>query len=192
MTKERKYILIGGAILLFFAAMYRFGPDFEGFDSLEDDIALKEKKLAKYYQIVQEKSDLEAKHMRFNHALVRAEAGLLSGRTHALAAVDIQNILNDIAGRTGVEINSMRVLKQKNKPEEEEDSVENLYTSVHVQITLSSTIRQLKEVIYKIESSLKLLRVTGMRIRLTNVRQVEKIYSTLTVEGFMKKLENPL
>ncbi|MCP4351779.1 MAG: hypothetical protein GY795_40470 [Desulfobacterales bacterium] len=188
MTKERKYILIGGAILLFFAAIYRFGSDFEGFDSLEDDIALKEKKLAKYYQIVQEKSDLEAKHMRFNRALDRAEAGLLSGRTHALAAVDIQNILNDIAGRTGVEINSMRVLKkQKNKPEEEEDSVENLYTSVHVQITVSSTIRQLKEVIYKIESSLKLLRVTGMRIRLTSVRQVEKIYSTLTVEGFMKR-----
>ncbi len=186
MTKERKYILICGAILLICAAIYRFAPDFEGFDSLEQEIALKEKKLKKYHQILQESGELNTKLNSLNRTLDRVESKLLSGQTPALAAVDIQNILNDIAGRTGVEINTMRVLKPKDESEEE-NPVGNQYLAIPVQITINATTRQLKEILYKIENSLKLLRITDMRIRLTNVKQVEKIYSTLTVEGFMKK-----
>jgi hypothetical protein len=185
MTKERKYILIGGAILLLLGAVYRFFPDTEVFQPMGADLVLKERKILKYRQMVQERNELNAELISLNRAVERAEAGLLTGETPALAAVDIQNILNDIANRAAVQVQSMRVL---NPEESDKESPEKgLYLKIPVQITLISTARQLKEVLYQIETSLKFLKISEMRVRVNNIRDPEKIYSTLTVEGIMRK-----
>ncbi|MDM8522736.1 type II secretion system protein GspM [Desulfococcaceae bacterium HSG8] len=194
MTKERKYILIGGAILLLIGAIYRFGPaDFDGFHPLGEEISLKERKLVKYRQMVQERNELDGKLIALNRSLERAETGLLTGETPSLAAVDIQNILNEIGSRSEVEITSMRVLAPKNHLARDkgvtEESPAGQYTGIPVQISIVSTIRQLKELLYGIETSSKFLRVTEMKVRARD-RQVKKIYSTFTVEGFMKKRED--
>ncbi|QTA84509.1 type II secretion system protein GspM [Desulfonema magnum] len=184
MTRERKYILIGGMILLLLGAIYRFSPDVGDFQLLGDEIAMKERKVVKYRLMAQKRNELDARLISLNRAIERAESGLLTGETPALAAVDIQNILNDIGGRSEVEIQSMRILKPK-KPDKDSPA-KGRYLSIPVQITLNANIRQLKEVLYSIETSSKLLRISDMRVRVRNIRQTEQIYSTLTVEGFMK------
>ena len=50
--KERKILLIVGAILLLLGVVYRFFPFWESIDSLEDEIALTRKKLEKYRSMV--------------------------------------------------------------------------------------------------------------------------------------------
>lgn len=185
MTTERKYILIGGAILLLLGAVYRFYPDTEMFQPMGGDIALKERKIIKYRQMVQERNKLNAELISLNRALERAESGLLTGETPALAAVDIQNILNDIANRAQVQVQAMRVLTPEESDKESPEKA--LYLKIPVQITLISGTRQLKEVLYQIETSLKFLKISEMRVRVNNLRDAEKIYSTLTVEGIMKK-----
>ncbi len=111
MNKERKYILIGGAILLLIGAIYRFFPEIEAFQPSGEEIVLKQKKLIKYRQTVEERSQTDAKLIALNRSLERSEAGLLNGETPALAAVDIQNILNQIASKSKVEVKAMRVLE---------------------------------------------------------------------------------
>ncbi len=183
MNKERKYILIGGVLLLLTGAVYRFFPEIEAFQPSGEEIVLKQKKLIKYRQTVQERSQTDAKLIALNRSLERSEAGLLNGETPALAAVDIQNILNQIAGKSKVEVKAMRVLE----PAEPEDGppVKAQFLRIPVQITVSSSIRQLKEILYGIETSSKLLRITEMKVTAGRSKPAEQIYSTLVVEGFM-------
>jgi len=189
MNKERKYILIGGAILLLIGAIYRFFPEIEAFQPSGEEIVLKQKKLIKYRQTVEERSQTDAKLIALNRSLERSEAGLLNGETPALAAVDIQNILNQIAGKSKVEVKAMRVLE----PAEPEDGppVKAQFLRIPVQITVNSTIRQFKEILYGIETSSKLLRITEMKITAGRSKPAEQIYSSLVVEGFMNYKGTP-
>jgi Tfp pilus assembly protein PilO len=179
-NKERKIILIAGALVLFVGVLYRFFPVFESMESLEQEIVLKQKKLQKYRRMVQERNELESKLISYNRIVERAESGLLEGETSALAAVDIQNILNEITGKSDLEVLTMRVLKPEGKEED-------LYTTIPVQITLRCTVRQLKEVVYQIESASKLLRIGDFRVRVVRSKDEGQVQATLTVEGFTKK-----
>lgn len=185
LSKERKYILIAGGVLLFIGLLYRSFPFFLDIFSGSEEIAVKTRKLIKYRQIVQVRNKLEETLRSLNRTLTRAESGLLVGDTPALCAVDIQNILNEIANRTKVEIKTMLVLKPKQKKEMK-------YMSIPVKFSISSTIEQLKETLYRISSSPKIMKVKDIEIRTgrRNKDQVEQIESTITVEGFMKEKES--
>lgn len=147
------------------------------------EIAVKQRKLAKYHKALREKKDLEARLASLNRTLGRLESRLLTGDTPALAAVDIQNLLNGIAGRRAIDIKTMRVLK----PDGED---QNKYMVIPVEFSITSTVRQLKEVLYRIESSPKYLTINNIRITAPKLQQPEQIKSTLTVAGFMKKPES--
>lgn len=181
--KKRKYILIAGAVLLFFGLAYWLFPFFQGIQSGGTEIAAKKRKVAKYRQTVKERSDIEARFVSLNRSLEQAEAGLLTGKTAALAAVDIQNILNEIASGSGVEIRSVLVLKSQKLDTEH-------YISVPVQFTVNSTVRQLKEILYKIEASPKFLTVEKIGISIIRGRTPGQIQSDITVSGFMKKVKD--
>ena len=114
-------------------------------------------------------------------SLRQAETGLLSGKTPALAAVEVQNLMKRIVGEKGAQIRTIRVLRPEGKDE-------GAYVGIPVQATLQSNIRQLKDVLYDIESSDTLLHIRELRVRaIGRKRQLDQIQSTLTVEGFLKK-----
>jgi len=184
--KQKKYILITAAVLLLFGVIYRFFPFFQGIREAGAEIVLKERQLAKYRQIVQEGGDLQAKINSLNRTLKHVESGLLTGETPALAAVNIQTTLNEVASGSEVEIKRVQILKPQKMDEEK-------YLTVPVQFTISSTIRQLKEILYRIESSSKYLTIKKIRIsvhRRRSRKDLGKIQSDLTVAGVMKLPEN--
>ena len=180
MTRERRFILISGATLLFLGLIYRLFPGMTMPPPTVESIRMKEKQLARYHQKLQEKDVLQQQLVAVKQEIVRSEAALLAADTSALAAVEIQNILNEIADRSRIKISTMRVLSAK----EMEDSA---FVSIPVQVTFDCTIRQLKEILYRIESSPKLLLISEFRTRLNQKRGFEKIQTTLTVKGFMAK-----
>ncbi len=179
MNKERKYILIIGVIVLLAGAVYRFFPETGALFSGREEISLKEKKLARYREKVQEKESLEAARRSLQAELNLLESGLLSGGTPALAAVEIQNIVNEIAARGDAEIQSMQILPSRSVKD-------SPYVPVPVQVILSGSIRQLKEILYNIENAPKILKISSIRIRPQQRRQSDGVQSEFTVEGFMK------
>jgi len=184
--KQKKYILLAAGILLLFGVIYRFFPFFQGIREAGAEIVLKKRQLAKYRQMVHEGNDLQAKINSLNRTLKQVESGLLTGKTPALAAVNIQNTLTEVASRSEVEIKKVRVLKPEKMDEEK-------YLTVPVQFTISSTIRQLKEILYRIESSPKYLTIKKIRISVRHGRHrrdLGQIQSDLTVAGVMKLPEN--
>lgn len=181
MSKERRYIIIAGAILLLIGAVYRFYPDVRQFFSFQNEFALKRKNLIKYQQMVKEKNALEAALSAMEGQLQTAEAGLLSGETAAIAAVEIQNTLNEIAEENNVEIRSMQVMK----PEGQKDEP---YVSVPVQISIQTNTRGLKNVLYGIEASPKTFHITNLRVRTSGRTESDRIEAAFTVTGYMKRL----
>ena len=185
--KQKKYILLAAGILLLFGIIYRFFPFFKGIQEAGAEIVLKERQLAKYRQMVQEGDDLQTKINFLTRTLKQVEFGLLTGETPALAAVNVQNTLNEVANRSELEIKRVRVLKPEKMDGEK-------YLIVPVQFTISSTIGQLKEILYRIESSPKYLTIKKISISVRHGRRqradLGQIQSDLTVAGVMKLPEN--
>jgi hypothetical protein len=180
LSKERKLILIIGAILLVVAVGYRYEPQLTAIFTSQEGSELKEQRIFKLQRLIKKKNALENELKQLQTSLQKAEKGLLSSKTTSLAGVDIQNLLKKIAESQQAEIIRMRVL----------DPVEHTeidYLGIPVQITVRSTIRQLKDTLYRIANNPNLLYVTNLRINAVRGKKDYQIQSTLTVEGFMAR-----
>lgn len=181
--KRTRYLLIAGAVLLLLGLAYRLSPHFEGLQGGETEIAAQKKRVEKYRQTAKGRAALEASLASLTKSLEGAEAGLLTGKTEALAAVDIQNVLNEIALGSGLEIKSVQVLKSQKKDTD-------LYISVPVQFSVSATIRQLKDILYKIEASPKFfLTVERIGISVAGAGGPGQLRVDVTVSGIMKNIK---
>lgn len=176
-------------------AVYRFYPEMSQLIAPRQELAAKERRVAKYREQVKEAEGLKHRLKTLEEALAKGEAVLLTGKTPSLAAADIQNILQKAAEKCGVKISTVRVLKPEGAEKE-------IYVSVPVEFTTTSTIAQLKELLYLIESHPKYLKITKVRSRTAaggrrlpqgktrgGIAQavVEQIRSDITVSGFYKK-----
>jgi hypothetical protein len=183
LNRERKILLICGVVLLLAGAVYRFSPDVPSLFSGSDEMHFKEMELMKYRRVLKDKMRLDTALVSTERELARIEAGLLSQGTPTLAAVDIQNMLSDIAEQKEIMIRSMRSLQSK--PAEKGE-----YITIPVEVNMRGSIRQIKEMLFLIENSSKLLKITAIRIRLPNPLRPEEIHSTFTVEGLMKNMKS--
>lgn len=181
LTQERKIILAVGAVLLLLGAVYRFWPAMEGAVSVNDEIALKQSHVEKYRAIIARRDSAVTENAALKRQIRQMETRLLTGETPTLAAVEIQTILNDIAQAGGFKFATIRVVK----PVEGQD-VE--YIRVPVQFAMNSDIHQLKEVVYQLEASSKLLIITELNSSEARSRDGRLIRSTVTVEGLMKAI----
>jgi hypothetical protein len=192
--KKRRYLLIAGAVLLLVAFAYWLFPFFEGIQGGETDIASTKNRIARYRQVVRGKGELEARLVALSKSVEQAEAGLLTGETEALAAVNIQNTLNEIAMGSGVVIGSMQVLKspkaESNPNVRNPKKEEELYRSVPVQFSVSLTIRQLTDMLYKIEAHPKFfLTVEWIRISVAGAGSPGLIRCDIAVSGIMRNVQ---
>ena len=176
---QRKYLFIALAILLFLGIVYRFFPAFKEAAFPDQEIALKEKRLVKYQEIVAAGSHMDERLASLDKALKTLETGLLTGKTAPLAAVEIQKILQEIADKSRVEIRSVRVLK----PVELEDK---RYVSIPVEFHVIPTIRQLKEVLFRIETSPKYLTVQKVNAQYFPDKE-RRLRCHITIAGFMRQ-----
>lgn len=188
--KKRKYFLIAMVLLLMAGGIYRMWPQIEDIFTVDDTIVLKEKRLIKYQKMLHSAGDQEKELSILEAALKRGEAGLLTGKTPALAAADIQKVVHEIAKKSHVEIQSVRVLKPK-------DVVGSHYLSIPVQVVIKGVMRQLTKFLYQIVQSSKYLTVQEVRIIVTRRRLrgkasvSELIKADITINGFLKSSDAP-
>jgi hypothetical protein len=78
-------------------------------------------------------------------------------------------------------------------------SGKEMYLAIPVEITINSTMRQLTQMLYKLDRSAKLLRIAKLGIRsragrgrLARHVSSANIITTLTVVGFVKKMETEI
>jgi hypothetical protein len=177
---RKKYLVLAAGILLAAVLVFRIIPFCFQILPDENEIALKEATLLKYRKMAQEEIVLKKKIKFLKRAVERAEFGLLSGKTPSLAAVEIQNILNEIAARSDVEISRVQVLKV-------EDLNKGAYIFIPVRFTINLSVAQLKKMLYQIEKASKYLAIRNLNISVLRGKKSQQIRSDITVAGVMKK-----
>jgi hypothetical protein len=159
---------------------------------VNEALVLKQQKLEKYRQKLLEKKVVETELLALQNTLKQAEAGLLTGKTVSLAAAEIQEIVTGFANDAGGQIKTVRILQPDRSGNE-------MYLAIPVEVTINSTMRELTQLLYKIDSSPKLLRIAKLGIssrggvlrrgRPGSPVSPVNLVTTLTLEGFVKRME---
>ena len=189
LRKRRKIIVAGLALMALAAMFYLFNSLNRSTYRFNEALNLKQDKLGKYRQKVLEKKVMERELLSLQTTFKRAEAALLTGKTVSLAAAEIQQIVTNITNAAGAQIMTVRILQP-------DRSAKEMYLAIPVEVTINSTMRQLTQLLYKLDSSAKLLRIAKLgiksragRSRLVRGVRTVNLITTLTVEGFVKKME---
>jgi Tfp pilus assembly protein PilO len=106
----------------------------------------------------------------------RFSARFLTEAAPAVAASELQKLTKDMAAQASTEIRSERILP----PVERGELLE-----IPVEIAVSGEIRQLVDLLARLEGGDKLLTVQDLRVRVVNVSQPRELLATLTVSGFI-------
>ena len=190
--KKRKYFLLAMGLLLMVGAGYRIWPEIQDFLGAGGNIAVLKKRLVKYQQMVQSSAGLESNVALLKKTINQGESGLLTGKTPALAAADIQKLVREMAEKSQVEIKRVRVLKS-------EDVGGSLYLSIPVQLNISGSVRHLKEFLYQIMTSSKYLTVqkVGITVRRRRLgrnpsKMTESVSADVIVNGFLKRSDGQI
>ena len=189
LKKRRKIIVAASALLALLVLIYLIDALHRNTLLFNEALNLKQDKLAKYRQKVLEKKVVERQLLNLQNTFKQAEAALLTRKTVSLAAAEIQQIVTNITNAAGAQIMTVRVLQP-------DRSGQDMYLAIPVEVTINSTMRQLTQLLYKLDSSAKLLRIAklGIKSRAASARFGRRpssvnIVTTLTVEGFVKKME---
>jgi len=181
LTRERKILLISGVLLLCVGAIYRFYPELPVFFPQQNEMERKILRIKKYQSMLKSRKALQAQFDAVNRFLIKAESRLLEGETEMLSAVELQNILNDVARQSGVNAESVRIIQNKDK------DMGGMLTKISVNAKISASIAEIKKMVYLLENSDKLIDISRFRVRVLNARRPETVQSEFTVNGYMKK-----
>ena len=196
LRKRPKIIVAGLALLALAALIYLYDLLSQSTRQFNEALYLKQVRLAKNRQKVLEKKAVRRELLKLQTAFKRAEAALLTGKTQSLAAAELQEIVSRITKTAGGQIMTVRILQP-------DRSDKDMYLAIPLEVTINSTMRQLTELLYELDRSAKLLRITqiGIRSRTGSSKFASRgkraarviseniVTTTLTVEGFAKKME---
>ena len=179
-SMKKNRIIIIGIVLLTIGAVYRFFPDVQNLSANTPEIEIKKAKIVKLQKKVASREHIQRRLNNSRRVLKRAEKGLLKGETTAIAAVEMQRLINEAVQGAGVEVKSVKVLKTT-------ESKDTAYISVPVQFSMVSSIQQLSKVLYKLESLPKIVKITHLKARVRGKTNNSPINSTITVEGLTER-----
>ena len=117
-------------------------------------------------------TELDATVKRFD----KLADGFLTAATPAVAASELQKIVKEMAAQAKTEVRSERILPPADRGE---------LLEIPVEIAVSCEIRQLVDLLARLDSAPKLLPVQDLKIRVVNLTQPKDLLVTLTVSGFV-------
>jgi len=178
LSPRERSIVVGGAAILAVVVFWLFvvTPLRERTSATSDLVPERERLLARRLDLLARRAQIAAELESANTRVERLNARLLTAASPAVVASELQKIVKDMAAEARTEIRSERILP----PEERGDLLE-----IPVEIAVSAEIRQLVDLLARVEGSQKLLTVKDLRVRVVNVSQPKELLATLTVSGFI-------
>jgi Tfp pilus assembly protein PilO len=177
---RRERVLVTLAIVV---AVLVFGwvavvqPALERFAAAAELVPARRQVLSQRQELVARKAailrDLEATNARLEE---------LSGRffpaaTPAVVASELQKLVKEMAAQASTEVRSERILTPVDRGGD--------LLEIPIEIAVSADIRQLTDLLGRLERAPKLLAVQDLKIRVINVSQPKELLATLTLSGFI-------
>jgi len=176
-ARERVVILGGGGVAaLVLGWLFVLTPLLARNTATADLVPERERLLMRRLDLLARRGQIAAELEAANARVERLNGRLLTAAAPAVAASELQKIVKDMAAQATTDIRSERILP----PEERGELLE-----IPVEIAVSAEIRQLVDLLARVEAAQKLLTVKDVRIRVVNVSQPKELLATLTVSGFI-------
>jgi len=139
-------------------------------------VPAREQVLAQKRELIARRAAITAELDTTTTRIDKLAARFLTSATPAVAASELQKLVKDMAAEAKTEVRSERILP----PAERGEILE-----IPVEIAVSCEIRQLVDLLAKLDSAPKLLPVQDLKIRVVNISQPKDLLVTLTVSGFI-------
>ncbi|HLC01938.1 MAG TPA: type II secretion system protein GspM [Anaerolineales bacterium] len=173
--------MIGGtALVAFLAVNYLIVPAVSSHLQVRSEYREKVHALERFQLVVEGKRRYEKKFADAEQLFAQLEQQLLPGEKVAVAAADLQAMLHKAAGEAGVTIVSESI----HSPKKAEG-----FTQISVELSLNSDLKKLRDFIYKIESSRKLLTVPKLTVNASFPRPGAELQVTVVVSGYTSAQE---
>jgi type II secretory pathway component PulM len=175
--RERAIVLGGTAVaVLVLGWLFVLNPLLSSNTATADLVPERERLLVRRMDLLARRSQIAAELEAANAGIDKLNARLLTAAAPAVAASELQKLVKDMAAEARTDIRSERILP----PEERGELLE-----IPVEIAVSAEIRQLVDLLARVEGAQKLLTVKDLRVRVVNVSQPKELLATLTVSGFI-------
>lgn len=175
--RERVLIAVGviaGVLVLGWEFVLQ--PVRDRYRSAAELMPAREQVLARRLELIGRKAAITKELETTNAQLQALSDRFLPTATPAVAASELQKLAKEMAVKASTEIRSERILT----PVERGELVE-----IPVEIAVSCEIRQLVDLLSRMEETSKLLTVQDLKIRVVNVMQPKELLATMTISGFI-------
>ena len=178
LSPRERAIVLGGAALavLVLGWLFVLNPLLSSNTATADLVPERERLLVRRMDLLARRGQIAAELEAANAGIDKLNARLLTAAAPAVAASELQKLVKDMAAEARTDIRSERILP----PEERGELLE-----IPVEIAVSAEIRQLVDLLARVEGAQKLLTVKDLRVRVVNVSQPKELLATLTVSGFI-------
>ena len=176
---QKKFLwgFMGIAALLIFYT-YVLIPIVEAKKKADEEIALRQKILERYAEILLNRKSVEASLERTlkNHAELQKR--LLPGETPQLGAAYLQDIVKRLSEKNKINIRSFRTLEAKET---------GIFRKISLQIDFNpiSSMRELTQLMFDLENQQKELMISELDLLISNPRMPNYVQGNLVVSGLM-------
>lgn len=175
----RERILISLATVtgvLVLAWLFVIDPIVERYRLSAELVPAREQLLVRRQELVSRRSAIASELEATTQRLGQLSSRFLPASTPAVAASELQKLVKEVAAAATTDVRSERILA----PVERGELLE-----IPIEIAVSGEIRQLVDLLSRLERIPKLLTVQDMKVRVVNVSQPRELLATLTVSGFI-------
>jgi Tfp pilus assembly protein PilO len=175
--RERTIVVVGAiGLVLVLGWIFVVEPLAESRRLTAELVPSRSQVLARRLDLLARKDGIAGELQTANADIERLSERLLADAAPAVAASELQKVIKEMAAEASTEVRSERI----QPPVERGELLE-----IPVEIAVSGEIRQLVDLLARLEGSSKLLTVQDLRVRVVNVSQPKELLATLTVSGFI-------
>jgi hypothetical protein len=161
--------------------LYLYGvlPLAEAKKKAEEEIALNQRVLSKYAEILQGRKNVEENLERILKQNEEVQKKLLPGETPQLSGAYLQDVVKKLSDKYGISLRSFRILEPKDL---------GLYRKISLQIDFNplSSMLNLTQFIYDLEHQEKEIFISDMDLLIFNPRMPNNIQGNMVISGLMK------
>jgi type II secretory pathway component PulM len=176
---RRERLLIGAAVavaILVGVWLLLVEPITERNRVAQEVIPARQELLARRLELVSRKDAIAGERDAVDAKITTLAGRFLTAATPAVAASELQKLVKETAGQVSTEVRSERILPPLDRGE---------ILEVPIEITVSGEIRQLVDLLARLETAPKLLTVQDFKLRVVNVSQPKELLATITLSGYI-------
>jgi Tfp pilus assembly protein PilO len=179
LSRRERLIIMGAVIIAVVVGGWLFviEPIRERNAITAELVPVREEILSRRRDLVARKAGVAAEVQAIDARIEQLSERFLTAAAPAVAASELQNLVKGMAVAAKTETRSERILPTVERGE---------LVEIPIEIAVSGEIRELVDLLSRVERAPKLIRVQDVKVRVMNITQPKELLATMTLSGFIR------